>query len=118
MIRTFLISDIRGYSTFTRERGDETAARLAKTFADLARDVVEARGGRVIGLRGDEWLAVFESPPQAVRADPALGLAHGERYTHVHRTLHLSGPDADLDRIARATLKVGLADISAAFSSR
>jgi hypothetical protein len=51
-------------------------------------------------------------------SSPALGLAPGERYTHVHRTLHLSGPDADLDRIARATLRVGLADISAAFASR
>jgi WD40 repeat protein/class 3 adenylate cyclase len=68
LVRTFLISDIRGYSTFTRERGDETAARLARKFADLARDAVEARGGRVIELRGDEALAVFDSTPQAVRA--------------------------------------------------
>jgi WD40 repeat protein/class 3 adenylate cyclase len=68
LVRTFLISDIRGYSTFTRERGDETAARLARKFADLARDGVEARGGRVIELRGDEALAVFDSTPQAVRA--------------------------------------------------
>jgi hypothetical protein len=51
-------------------------------------------------------------------SSPALGLAPGERYTHVHRTVHLSGPDADLDRIARGTLKVGLADIAAAFASR
>lgn len=51
-------------------------------------------------------------------SSPALGLAPGERYTHVHRTLHLSGPDADLDRIARATLKVGLADIARVFASR
>jgi class 3 adenylate cyclase len=66
--RTFLICDIRGYSTFTRERGDEVAARLAKNFADLAREVVEARGGRVIELRGDEALAVFPDTAQAVRA--------------------------------------------------
>jgi hypothetical protein len=38
------------------------------TFADLARDAVEARRGRVIELRGDEALAVFESTPQAIRA--------------------------------------------------
>jgi WD40 repeat protein/class 3 adenylate cyclase len=68
VVRTFLISDIRGYSTFTRERGDEAAARLAMRFADLARDAVEARGGTVIGLRGDEALAVFDSTPQAIRA--------------------------------------------------
>jgi class 3 adenylate cyclase len=67
-VRTFLIADIRGYSTFTRERGDDDAARLATRFAELARDSVEARGGRVIELRGDEALAVFDSTPQAVRA--------------------------------------------------
>lgn len=75
VVRTFLISDIRGYSTFTRERGDETAARLATRFADLARDAVEARGGRVIELRGDEALAVFDSTPQAVRAGLEFQLA-------------------------------------------
>lgn len=67
-VRTFLIADIRGYTRFTRERGDAAAATLAKRFADLARDAVEARSGRVIELRGDEALAVFESPAQAVRA--------------------------------------------------
>lgn len=51
-------------------------------------------------------------------SSPALSLAPGERYTHVHRTVHLSGPDADMDRIARATLKVGLADIERAFAAR
>lgn len=51
-------------------------------------------------------------------SSPALALAPGGRYTHVHRTFHFSGPDADLDRIARATLKVGLADIEDAFRSR
>ena len=34
-IRTFLIADVRGYTRFTRERGDAEAARLAKLFADL-----------------------------------------------------------------------------------
>jgi WD40 repeat protein/class 3 adenylate cyclase len=66
--RTFLIADIRGYTSFTGTYGDEAAARLAKSFADLARDAVEARSGSVIELRGDEALAVFTSPSQAVRA--------------------------------------------------
>ena len=67
-VRTFLIADVRGYTRFTREHGDEEAARLAKKFADMARDAVAARGGRVIELRGDEALAVFPSSAQAVRA--------------------------------------------------
>jgi WD40 repeat protein/class 3 adenylate cyclase len=67
-VLTFLIADVRGYTRFTREHGDAEAARLAKRFADMARDSVEARGGRVIELRGDEALAVFPSPAQAIRA--------------------------------------------------
>jgi WD40 repeat protein/class 3 adenylate cyclase len=76
--RTFLIADVRGYTRFTRERGDAAAARLAKRFAELARDSVEARSGRVIELRGDEALAVFLSPDQAVRAAVDLQAACAE----------------------------------------
>ena len=32
-IKTFLIADVRGYTRFTSERGDEAAARLATRFA-------------------------------------------------------------------------------------
>ena len=49
-------------------------------------------------------------------SSPALSLAPGARYAHVHRTFHLTGPDAELDAIARATLTLGLADISGAMA--
>ena len=74
-LRTFLIADIRGYTAFTREHGDQAAARLAKAFADMARDAVEARSGTVIELRGDEALAVFPSSSQAIRAAVELQAA-------------------------------------------
>jgi hypothetical protein len=48
-------------------------------------------------------------------SSPALDLSPGKHYTHVHRTFHLVGPEADLDRIAHATLKVGVADMANAF---
>jgi class 3 adenylate cyclase/WD40 repeat protein len=67
-IRTFLIADIRGYTSFTQSRGDEAAARLAARFAEIMREAVESRGGEVIELRGDEALAVFVSARQALRA--------------------------------------------------
>jgi YVTN family beta-propeller protein len=67
-IRTFLIADVRGYTLFTQERGDEAAAKLARKFAAIAREGVDARGGEVIELRGDEALAVFASARQAIRA--------------------------------------------------
>jgi WD40 repeat protein/class 3 adenylate cyclase len=80
-LRTFLIADIRGYTAFTREHGDASAARLAKRFADLARDSVEARSGAVLELRGDEALAVFDSSSQAVRAAVELQAACAEAIT-------------------------------------
>jgi class 3 adenylate cyclase/streptogramin lyase len=67
-IRTFLIADIRGYTLFTQERGDEAAAKLAAKFADIAREIVEARGGKLLELRGDEALCVFVSAREAIRA--------------------------------------------------
>ncbi len=90
-IRAFLIADVRGYTLFTQERGDEAAAKLAAKFAHVAREGVEARDGEVIELRGDEALCVFASPRQAIRAavelqdrfveetlaDPTLPLAVG-----------------------------------------
>src|SRR5918996_2978639 len=71
-IRTFLIADVRGYTVFTQERGDEAAAELAGKFAAVAREGVEARGGVVVELRGDEALAVFDSARQAIRASIEL----------------------------------------------
>jgi WD40 repeat protein/class 3 adenylate cyclase len=67
-VRTFLIADVRGYTVFTQERGDEAAAELAGRFADLAREAIESHAGTLVELRGDEALAVFESPRAAVRA--------------------------------------------------
>jgi peptide/nickel transport system substrate-binding protein len=67
-IRTFLIADVRGYTLFTQERGDEAATKLAARFAEVAREVVKEHGGSVIELRGDEALAVFDSARQAILA--------------------------------------------------
>jgi class 3 adenylate cyclase len=67
-IRTFLIADVRGYTLFTQERGDEAAAKLAAKFADIAREIVETRGGTLLELRGDEALCVFASTREAIRA--------------------------------------------------
>ena len=48
-------------------------------------------------------------------SSPALALKAGESYTHVHHTFHFTGPEADLDAIARAVLKVSIADIKGVF---
>jgi len=49
-------------------------------------------------------------------SSPAAALASGETISHIHRTFHLHGPEADLDPIAKATLGVGIEEIKAVFS--
>jgi branched-chain amino acid transport system substrate-binding protein len=78
-VRTFLIADVRGYTRFTQEHGDEQAGELAAKFADLAGEVVPACGGQVLELRGDEALAVFGSARQALRAAVELQRRFRER---------------------------------------
>jgi class 3 adenylate cyclase len=38
-VHAFLIADVRGYTAFTQERGDEDAARLMGRFAQVTRSV-------------------------------------------------------------------------------
>jgi class 3 adenylate cyclase/ABC-type transport system substrate-binding protein/tRNA A-37 threonylcarbamoyl transferase component Bud32/streptogramin lyase len=77
-IRTFLICDVRGYTRYTQQHGDEAAAELAATFAELVRHVVQRFDGRLIELRGDEALVTFTSARQAVRAALAIQQAVAE----------------------------------------
>jgi len=67
-LRSFLIADVRGYTRFTNEHGDEEASQLAGRFAGLTRTVVAEYGGALLELRGDEALCVFSSARQAIRA--------------------------------------------------
>jgi hypothetical protein len=47
-------------------------------------------------------------------SSPAAALAPGESMGHVRRTIHLQGPDAELDAVSRAVLGASLADITSA----
>jgi len=47
-------------------------------------------------------------------SSPAADLAQGQSITHTHRTLHLTGPERELDIVARSVLSVSLTDIRAA----
>jgi class 3 adenylate cyclase len=90
-IRAFLVADIRGFTRFTADFGDEDAARLAMKFADVVGKAVLARNGTLVELRGDEALCVFDSARQALhvavelqgafreetQADPSLPLMVG-----------------------------------------
>lgn len=65
-VRTFLIADIRGYTSFTLEHGDEAAGVLAAAFARITRATVTEFDGTLLELRGDEALVVFTSARRAL----------------------------------------------------
>lgn len=67
-VRTFLIADIRGYSRYTEECGDEAAAALSRKFARIVEEESNEYGSRVVEFRGDEALLVFASARAAIRA--------------------------------------------------
>ena len=83
-VHAFLIADVRGYTAFTQERGDEEAGRLAGRFAEVARAVVEAHRGNVLELRGDEALVVFGSPRSAIRGAVAYSSGSSRRRSPIH----------------------------------
>jgi hypothetical protein len=78
--------------------------------------------------QGDVINSYNDGPPEPGKAplgpffeletsSPALGLAPAQQHTHVHRTFHFVGAEADLDRLARATIKVGLDELKNVFPS-
>ena len=99
--------------TFTRP----AAARgYVNSMWEIQRDPY---GGDVINSYNDGPPAPGKPPLgpfyELETSSPALMLEPGESYTHVHRTFHFTGPEAELDALARATLKVSVAEIKTAF---
>lgn len=67
-IRAFLVADVRGYSSFANQHGDEAAASLARSFLELSAKVLVENSGEIIATRGDEVVAAFDSPRRAILA--------------------------------------------------
>jgi hypothetical protein len=49
-------------------------------------------------------------------SSPAAALTPGETLTHVHRTIHITGPEPRLDAVAKATLGVSIEQIATALA--
>jgi class 3 adenylate cyclase/ABC-type transport system substrate-binding protein/tRNA A-37 threonylcarbamoyl transferase component Bud32 len=71
-VRTFVFADVRGYTNYTRERGDEAGAELARRFAGIVEALAPTHSGKLQELRGDEALVVFDSARAALRFALAL----------------------------------------------
>jgi class 3 adenylate cyclase len=51
--QSLVSGDIRGYTRFTQEHGDDAASELTGRFADLVREVVPTFEGELVELAGE-----------------------------------------------------------------
>lgn len=77
--RTFLFSDLRGYTAFVERSGDAAASRLLKTYRDLVRRAVARYEGAEVKTEGDSFYVVFESSAAAVSCAIAIQRAAARR---------------------------------------
>jgi class 3 adenylate cyclase len=73
--------DLVGYTRLTEERGDDVAAEVAASLAELTQRAARARGGLPVKWLGDGVMFFFKRPGAAVlsalemvRQAPAAGL--------------------------------------------
>jgi len=64
--RGFLFADLRGYSQFTDEHGDDAARELLHAYRAQVRDVIAGHQGAEIRTEGDSFYVVFSSIGEAV----------------------------------------------------
>jgi adenylate cyclase len=64
----FLVANIRGYTRFNQERGNQAAAGLDADFARQSKIEIETHGGIVTALRSGELVARFDSAIEAALA--------------------------------------------------
>lgn len=63
---TILFSDIRGFTEYTEQYGDEAAFRILRQHSALVRKQIEAFGGRVVKTQGDSFMVYFTTARAAI----------------------------------------------------
>lgn len=93
-----VFADLAGYTQLTEESGDEVAAEIALTLAQLVSEISSRHGGEVVKLLGDGVYLHFRDPGDAVRASleivegtPARGLPPAHIGVNAGRMLYDEG---------------------------
>ncbi len=73
-------SDLRGFSSFTAQHGDEKAFQIARQFVDLVGASVAQHGGCLLKTYGDGVMTSFDDPSCAVRCAVAMQEALCDEY--------------------------------------
>jgi class 3 adenylate cyclase/tRNA A-37 threonylcarbamoyl transferase component Bud32 len=76
--RGFLFADLRDYTAFLEERGDDDGARLLERYRAMVRAVIARHSGAEIRTEGDSFYVLFPSVTRAVTAGLEM-VAEAER---------------------------------------
>ena len=63
---TIFFSDIRGFTDYTEELGDEAASRIVHEQDIIIRSQIEAYGGVVVKTQGDSFMVAFSAARGAI----------------------------------------------------
>src|SRR5215510_275762 len=63
---TIFFSDIRGFTDYTEEFGDEAASRIVHEQGTIIRSQIEAYGGVVVKTQGDSFMVAFSAARGAI----------------------------------------------------
>jgi class 3 adenylate cyclase len=72
LTRGFLFCDLRGYTAFVEQRGDQAGAELLTEYRKVVREAIAKTGGGEIRTEGDSFYIVFPSASAAVRCGLAI----------------------------------------------
>jgi class 3 adenylate cyclase len=83
---TIFFSDIRGFTDYTEQFGDEAAYRILREHNTVVRKQIEAFGGVVVKTQGDSFMVAFTTARGAILCATAIqrAIAEGDQ--------HQSGP--------------------------
>ena len=76
--RSFFFADLRGFTAFTEQRGDEVAMELVGEYRRMVRAEVARTGGTEVKTEGDSFFVVFESAHRALDCALAVQKACAE----------------------------------------
>src|SRR6266511_2882260 len=63
---SIVFSDIRGFTDYTEEFGDEAASRIVHEQDTVVRSQIEAFGGVVVKTQGDSFMVAFSAARGAI----------------------------------------------------
>lgn len=86
--RAVLLADITGSTPLYESIGDDEAARQIGECIDWMRELIETREGTFVSAKGDDVLATFASPDQALGAVEAILAKMPYGGLSVHAGLH------------------------------